>query len=248
MRSVLIAILGISLLACQAYAEEQNSLKSQKDKISYIIGLDVGSNLKKQSIEVDPDLLMKGLKDGLGGNKPLMSEQEMTETKTAFSQEMMKKHEAEQQIIGEKNKKEEKSFFAENKKKEGVITLPSGLQYKIITQGTGKTPKVTDTVTVNYRGTLINGTEFDSSYKRGQPATFPLNGVIPGWTEALQLMKEGSKWQLFIPSNLAYGDKSAGNIIGPNSALIFEVELISVHESSGQESPSQDHGHGHGGQ
>jgi FKBP-type peptidyl-prolyl cis-trans isomerase FklB len=248
MRSVLIAILGIALLACQAYAEEQSSLKSQKDKISYIIGLDVGSNLKKQSIEVDPDLLMKGLKDGLGGNKPLMSEQEMTETKTAFSQEMMKKHEAEQQIIGEKNKKEEKSFFAENKKKEGVITLPSGLQYKIITQGTGKTPKTTDTVTVNYRGTLINGTEFDSSYKRGQPATFPLKGVIPGWTEALQLMKEGSKWQLFIPSNLAYGDKSAGNIIGPNSALIFEVELISVHESSGQESPNQDHVHGHGGQ
>jgi len=241
MRSVWIAILGIVLLACQTYAEESGSLKSQKDKISYIIGLEVGGNLKKQSIEVDADIFTKGLKAGLAGSKPLMSEQEMNETKTAFSQEMMKKHEEEMKKAAEKNKKAEEAFFAENNKKEGVITLPSGLQYKVISEGTGKTPTVSDTVTVNYRGTLIDGTEFDSSYKRGQPATFAVKGVIPGWTEALQLMKEGAKWQLFIPSKLAYGEKGAGNTIGPNSALIFDVELISV--KSGEKEPA---GHGHG--
>ncbi len=241
MRSVWIAILSVVLLACQVYAEEAGSLKSQKDKISYIIGLEVGVNLKKQSIEVDTDIFMKGLKDGFAGNKPLMTEQEMSETKTAFSQEMTKKHEEEMKKTAEKNKKAEDAFFAENKKKEGVITLPSGLQYKVVTEGTGKTPTITDTVTVNYRGTLVDGTEFDSSYKRGQPATFPVKGVIPGWTEALQLMKEGAKWQLFIPSKLAYGEKGAGNLIGPNSALIFDVELISA--KSAEKEPA---GHGHG--
>ncbi len=243
MRSVWIAMLSIVLLACQAYAEESGSLKSQKDKISYIIGLEVGGNLKKQSIEVDTDIFMKGLRDGFAGNKPLMTEQEMNETKTAFSQEMMKKREEEMKKTAEKNKKAEEAFFAENKKKEGVITLPSGLQYKVVTEGTGKAPTITDTVTVNYRGTLVDGTEFDSSYKRGQPATFPVKGVIPGWTEALQLMKEGAKWQLFIPSKLAYGEKGAGNTIGPNSALIFDVELISV--KSAEKEPAG-HGQGHG--
>jgi FKBP-type peptidyl-prolyl cis-trans isomerase FklB len=161
-----------------------------------------------------------------------------------FKEEMTKKQEEAMKKAAEKNKKDGAAFLAENKKKEGVVTLPSGLQYKIITQGTGNTPKATDTVTVNYRGSLVDGTEFDSSYKRGQPATFPVNGVIKGWTEALQLMKEGAKWQLFIPSDLAYGEKGAGNVIGPNATLIFDVELISAKEAS-QESPEGHNPHGH---
>lgn len=230
-----IAALSILLMTGQAYAEEQPVLKTQKDKVSYIIGVDIGGNLKTRSIDVNTDLLMKGLKDGLAGNKPILSDTEIHETMTAFKEEMQKKQQEEMKQLGEKNKKEGEAFLAENKKKEGVKTLPSGLQYKVITEGSGKSPKVTDTVTVNYRGTLVNGNEFDSSYKRGQPATFPVNGVIKGWTEALQLMKEGAKWQLFIPSDLAYG-QNAPPQIGPNSVLIFEVELISVKEGA-QEAP-----------
>ncbi len=229
MRLGFIAVLGILLLAFHAGAEEQAALKSKKDKVSYGIGADIARNMKVQSIDIDPDLVARGMKDVLSGGKTLMSEEEIKETLTALRQEVMARQAEELKKIGEKNKKEGEAFLEENKKKEGVKTLPSGLQYKVITEGTGKTPKATDTVTVNYRGTLVNGTEFDSSYKRGQPATFPVNGVIPGWTEALQLMKEGAKWQLFIPSGLAYGERGAGGgIIGPNSVLIFDVELISV--------------------
>ncbi len=228
MRLGLIAVLGILLVAFHAGAEEQTSLNSKKDKVSYTIGVDIGKNLKKQSIDIDPDILLRGLKDSLSGAKTIMSEQEMQETSTALRQEIMAKQAEEVKKIGEKNKKEGEAFLEENKKKEGVKTLPSGLQYKVIAEGKGKTPTATDTVTVNYRGTLIDGTEFDSSYKRGQPATFPVNGVIAGWTEALQLMKEGAKWQLFIPSALAYGERGAGGVIGPNATLIFDVELISV--------------------
>lgn len=228
MRLGWIAALGIFLLAGHANAEDQISLKSQKEKISYIIGMDIGNNLKKQSIDVDPDIFFKGLKDALSGGKPLMSEGEVREVTTAFRQEIMSRQAEEAKKLSGKNKKEGDAFLAENSRKEGIKTLPSGLQYKVITGGTGRLPKATDVVNVNYRGTLIDGTEFDSSYKRGQPATFPVNGVIPGWTEALQLMKEGAKWQLFIPANLAYGEKGAGNIIGPNATLIFEVELISI--------------------
>lgn len=227
-----IAALSVFLLmAGRAYAEDQPVLKTQKDKVSYIIGVDIGGNLKNRSIDVDTDLLMKGVKDGLAGNKPILSETEIKETMTAFKEEMQKKQQEETKQLGEKNKKEGEAFLAENKKKEGVKTLADGLQYKVITEGTGKSPKATDTVTVNYRGTFIDGKEFDSSYKRGQPASFTVNGVIKGWTEALQLMKEGSKWQLFIPSDLAYG-QNAPPQIGPNAVLIFEVELISVKEGS----------------
>jgi FKBP-type peptidyl-prolyl cis-trans isomerase FklB len=187
-------------------------------------------------MDIDPDVLAKGLKDAFTGGKTLMTEQEVTETLNGLRMEMMAKQQERMKEAGEKNKKEGEAFLAENKKKEGVVTLPSGLQFKVITVGTGKMPKLTDTVTVNYKGTLIDGTEFDSSYKRGQPATFPVNGVIPGWTEALQLMKEGSKWQVFIPSNLAYGERGAGNQITPNAVLIFDVELISV--KSGEDHPS----------
>lgn len=228
MRLAFVMVLGILLLAFQAGAEEQMSLTSKKDKLSYGIGADIAKNLKGQAIDVDPDIVLRGMKDVLSGGKTLMSEEEIRQTLTELRQEMMAKQAQETKKIGEKNKKDGDAFLEENKKKEGVKTLPSGLQYKVITEGTGKSPKATDTVTVNYRGTLIDGSEFDSSYKRGQPATFPVNGVIPGWTEALQLMKEGAKWQLFIPPGLAYGEKGAGNVIGPNATLIFEVELISV--------------------
>lgn len=229
-RLLAFVVAGTLFLAVQVYGEEI-SLKDKKDKVSYAIGLDVGNAMKKQSIDINTDIFVKGLKDALSGEKKLMTDDEIRETMTAFSHEMAEKQKEKMQKVGEKNKEEGDAFLADNKKKEGVKTLPSGLQYKVIEEGKGKAPKAGDTVTVNYRGTLIDGTEFDSSYKRGQPATFPVSGVIKGWTEALQLMKEGAKWQLFIPSDLAYGDKGAGGMIGPNAVLIFDVELISVKEA-----------------
>jgi FKBP-type peptidyl-prolyl cis-trans isomerase FklB len=225
-----IAILGILILVSQVYGGENLVLKNQRDKVSYVIGIDIGKNLKKQSIDIDPSILAKGIRDGFSGGKTLMTEQEIQETMAAFQKEMMAKQEELAKKIGEKNKKEGEAFLAENKKKEGVKTLLSGLQYKVIKAGAGKKPKATDTVTTHYRGTLIDGTEFDSSYRRGQPVSFPVNQVIPGWTEVLQLMEEGAKWQLFIPSTLAYGERGAGHHIGPNATLIFEVELISIQE------------------
>jgi FKBP-type peptidyl-prolyl cis-trans isomerase FklB len=228
MKLRLMAVLGIVLLACQVNAGENLVLKDQKDKVSYSIGMNIGNNLKKQSIDVNPDVLAQGIKDALSGSKALMTEQEVNETIMAFQKEMSAKQIERLKELGEKNKKEGEAFLAENKKKEGIITLPSGLQYKVINEGTGETPELTDVVTVNYRGTSIDGTEFDSSYRRGQPATFPVNAVIAGWAEALQLMKVGSKWLLFIPSDLAYGERGAGRDIGPNATLIFDVELLSI--------------------
>ncbi len=230
MRFTWIAVLGILLLVSLGQAQEQPALQTEKDKVSYSIGIDIGNTLKRQSIDVNLDLVTRGLKDAMTGGKMLMTEEQIVETVTNFRKEMMAKQQEQAKMLGEKNKKEGEAFLEENKKKEGVQTLPSGLQYKVIKPGTGKKPKLTDTVTTHYRGTLIDGTEFDSSYKRGNPVTFPVNGVIPGWTEALQLMQEGAKWQLFIPPNLAYGERGAGREIGPNATLIFEVELISVQE------------------
>ena len=221
-------VLCAVLVATPVVAAEKEELKTQKDKASYVIGLDMGNSLKKNMVDVDIDILVRGIKDALSGAKPLMTEQEMKETVTALQKDLQVKQQEQVKVLAEKNKKEGEAFLAGNKKKQGVITMPSGMQYKILTDGKGKSPKATDTVTVNYKGTLIDGTEFDSSYKRGQPATFNVNGVIPGWTEALQLMKEGSKWQLFVPSNLAYGERGAGGPIGPNAVLIFEIELISI--------------------
>ncbi len=221
-------VLCALLVTTPVVAAGKQELKTQKDKISYVVGLDMGTSLKKNKIDVNPEIVVQGLRDGLSGEKPLMTEQEMKEIIIALQKDLQAKQQEQTKALAEKNRKEGEAFLAENKKKQGVITMPSGLQYKMLTNGKGKSPKATDTVTVNYKGTLIDGTEFDSSYKRGQPATFPVNGVIPGWTEALQLMKEGSKWQLFIPSNLAYGERGAGGPIGPNQVLIFEVELISI--------------------
>jgi FKBP-type peptidyl-prolyl cis-trans isomerase len=203
-------------------------LKTQKDKISYAIGMNVGGNLHSQGVEVDPAILLQGLKDGIAGSKPLLSEEEARAVLMQLQEAARQKQAEKAQQMGAANKTEGETFLAANKTKEGVVTLPSGLQYKILKAGEGPKPTASDSVVCNYRGTLINGTEFDSSYKRGQPATFPVSGVIKGWTEALQLMPVGSKWQLFVPAQLAYGERGAGADIGPNATLIFEVELLSI--------------------
>jgi FKBP-type peptidyl-prolyl cis-trans isomerase FklB len=228
MNNLLGTILVILLLATPAFAETKVELRTDKDKISYSIGFDMGSSIKRNGVDVDPNIVTKAIKDALSGEKALMTEQEMRESITALQKDMAAKQQEKMKAAGEKNKKEGEAFLAENKKKEGVKTLPSGLQYMILAEGKGKQPMATDTVTVQYRGTLIDGAEFDSSYKRGQPATFTLNQVIKGWTEGVQLVKEGGKIRLFVPSELAYGERGAGAQIGPNSTLIFEVELVSV--------------------
>ncbi|HUK26655.1 MAG TPA: FKBP-type peptidyl-prolyl cis-trans isomerase [Terriglobales bacterium] len=204
------------------------TLKTQKDKISYAIGMNFGSALHRQSVEVDPAILLQGLKDTMAGGKTLMTDEEARATLTQLESELRKQQMEKLQVEGQANKKEGDDFLAANKTKPGVVTLPSGLQYKVLQAGNGPKPKLTDTVVCNYRGRLINGKEFDSSYKRGQPATFPLNRIIKGWMEALPLMPVGSKWQLFVPPDLAYGDRGAGPDIGPNATLIFEVELLSI--------------------
>jgi FKBP-type peptidyl-prolyl cis-trans isomerase len=209
-------------------------LTTAKDKLSYSIGADVGKKLKSQSIEVDPAIVERGLRDTLAGNKTALTDDEMRTALMDLQKQLREKQMAAVKELGEKNKKEGDSFLAANKAKEGVVALPSGLQYKILKAGEGPKPTASDTVVCNYRGTLIDGTEFDSSYKRGEPATFPVGGVIKGWTEALQLMPAGSKWQLFIPSELAYGERGAGGNIAPNSTLIFEVELLSIQGSDAQ--------------
>jgi FKBP-type peptidyl-prolyl cis-trans isomerase FklB len=224
----LIICLASVLIATIGLAQDKHELKDQKEKASYAIGLELGNSLKRGKMEVNTDKLLMGLKDGISGAKPLLTEEQVKETMTAVQKDMMEKQAAAQKELGTKNTAEGEKFLAENKKKEGVKTTASGLQYKVLKEGTGASPKETDTVITNYKGTLLDGTEFDSSYKRNEPATFPVNRVIKGWTEALQLMKPGSKYQLFIPSALAYGERGAGKDIGPNAALIFEVELISI--------------------
>jgi FKBP-type peptidyl-prolyl cis-trans isomerase FklB len=228
MKYFLITLLSVAFLLSVCYAEEKLELKGQKDKESYSLGYQFGHNLKAQGVDINLDVYTSGIKDALGGKDSLMSQEEIRATIGELQKRVMAARQKELKEEAEKNLAESKAFLEENKKKDGIKTLPSGLQYKILTEGLGKTPKATDTVTVHYRGTLINGTEFDSSYKRGQPVTFQVNGVIRGWNEALQLMKGGSKWLLFIPPELAYGERSAGPQIPPNSTLIFEVELISV--------------------
>ena len=222
----IMVLFGAVLLTSQLDAEQTLTLKDQKEKISYIMGIDIGKNLKTQSLDIDPDILTKGIKDAFVGGKLLLTEQEMLETMTAFQNEMI----AKQQALAERNKKEAEAFLGADKKKEGIITLPSGLQYKVIKPGAGRKPKLTDKVTVHYRASLTNGTEFYNSYLLGQPETLTVKEVIPGLAEALTLMQEGAKWQLFIPPDLGYGPLGAGNRIGPNANLIFEVELLSIQE------------------
>jgi len=206
-------------------------LKTDKDKQSYAMGMNLGLGLHRQGMTLDPALVARGMKDAMTGSKTALSEDEARVVIQKLQGDVRQKMEAKSKEEGSANRKVGEDFLAANKTKEGVVALPSGLQYKILTAGTGPKPAATDTVSCNYRGTLINGKEFDSSYKRGQPASFPVSGVIKGWTEALQLMPVGSKWQLFIPADLAYGDRGAGQDIGAGETLIFEVELLSIGEA-----------------
>lgn len=196
------------------------------DRISYAIGYDITSRLK-DSFEINPELFMKGIQDSLA-EEPALTPEQMQETLMEFQVMAQQKQAAAQARKAEENKAAGDAFLAENKTKDGVITLASGLQYKVITPGTGPSPDLNDKVKCHYRGSLINGMEFDSSYQRNEPAVFPVSGVIQGWTEALQLMKEGAKWMLYVPSELAYGEQGAGNVIEPGSTLIFEVELLEI--------------------
>jgi FKBP-type peptidyl-prolyl cis-trans isomerase len=214
------------------------ALTTRKQKFSYALGMNIGTGYKqgldKQGVEFDPALVAAGVKDALLGGKTRLTQEQAQAVLTEVKTEVGKRLQEQTQAAGSKNKAEGEAFLAANKTKEGVVTLPSGLQYKILTEGKGPKPAASDSVVCNYRGTLVNGTEFDSSYKRGQPATFGVSQVIKGWTEALQLMPVGSKWQLFIPANLAYGERGPGEI-GPDATLIFDVELISIADKSKEE-------------
>ena len=228
MRFRWMALIVVLAFAVSAGAEEPKALSTQKEKISYGIGVNIGKSLQNDNLDVDVDILARGIRDVFSGGKLQLTDEEHRAAMTAAQREVMEKQKEAATKAGEKNKKEGEAFLAGNKKKEGVVTLPSGLQYKVLKAGDGKSPAATDKVETNYRGTLIDGTEFDSSYKRGKTAVFPVTGVIPGWTEALQKMKVGDKWQLFVPPELAYGERGAGRDIGPNATLIFEVELVSI--------------------
>jgi len=201
---------------------------SNMENVSYSIGYDIGNSFGNQPFELVAEAVAQGLKDGVNSAEPMMTKEEMEETLTSFQEEIMNQQDSGRKDVADKNRKEGEEFLTANKTKEGIITTESGLQYKVIKEGTGRTPTKSDQVETHYRGTLIDGKEFDSSYKRGETITFPVSGVIAGWTEALLLMKEGAKWQLFIPSNLAYGPRGAGGDIGPNATLIFDIELVAV--------------------
>jgi FKBP-type peptidyl-prolyl cis-trans isomerase FklB len=230
MKVLVVALLGFAILAGQAVAEEKKEM-SEKEKLSYSIGYTQGNTMsdffKKQSVDVDAATMSDAFKTGITGGKPVMTDQEMRDTLAAFDKKLRAQQIEQKKTEAENNKKAGEAFLEANKKKEGVVTLADGLQYKVLKDGTGEKPKATDKVKVNYVGTFIDGKEFDSSVKRGEPAVFEVDKVIPGWTEVLQLMKAGSKWQVFIPSNLGYGAAGAGPI-GPNSTLVFEIELLSI--------------------
>ncbi|MHB8846608.1 MAG: FKBP-type peptidyl-prolyl cis-trans isomerase [Nitrospirota bacterium] len=222
------AALGLALLAVQAYADDATVLKTDKDKVNYSIGANIIGTIKQQGVEIDLDLVVKGMRDAYSGGKMLLSEEEIRTGIDKYQVAVKQKRSLQLARASEENRKEGEAYLAENKKKEGVVTLPSGLQYRVLKAGDGKKPTDADTVECNYRGTLINGAEFDSSHRLGAPAAFKVSGVIPGWREALKLMPVGSKWQLVVPPALAYGDRGAGGKIGPNATLIFEIELVAI--------------------
>jgi FKBP-type peptidyl-prolyl cis-trans isomerase len=232
-------LLGVSLSATAqtpappappAAAPAAAQFANSKDRVSYAIGADIASSFRRQQLEINPEILTKAFRDVYTTGTGMMSDTEIREAITAFQREMQTKMQEKMKADAEQNKKEEAAFLAENAKKEGVVTLPSGLQYKVLTAGTGPKPAATDSVTVHYRGTFLSGKEFDSSYSRKQPATFGVNRVVKGWTEALQLMPVGSKWQLYIPSKLGYGEQGNPPAVGPAACLVFEIELISIAE------------------
>jgi FKBP-type peptidyl-prolyl cis-trans isomerase FklB len=229
--------------AAAAKTQAPLTLKTQKEKASYAIGMNIGKNLKRDSVEVDPSIVYRALKDALAGSKLLLTDEEAKAALMTLQTEVRAKEEAKTKAAALENKKTGEAFLTANKTKDGVVTLPSGLQYKILKAGTGPKPTAEDTVLCHYRGTLVDNTEFDSSYKRGEPLKIPVGGVIKGWTEAIQLMPVGSKWQLFIPSDLAYGERGApGSPIGPNSTLVFEVELVSIEPKATPKVEPTEHG------
>lgn len=229
-------VAALSFSAATLFAQEPAAApKSLKERVSYVVGLRIGQQMKGDEMDVDPDTVMRGFRDAMAGVKPALTEEEMDATFREFQKAMMAKEAAkaleanpELKAMAEKNAAEGKTYLEANAKKEGVTTLPSGLQYKVLKAGAGTSPKVTDTVQTHYKGTLLDGRVFDSSYDRGQPAVFGVGQVIAGWTEALQKMKTGDKWELYIPSDLAYGLRGSPPAIGPNSTLVFEVELIAI--------------------
>ena len=231
MKAKWIVVLALGLLAIPVRAQDSTAPATQKDKVSYGIGVQLAKSLKNQGVDVNSDRLIQGLRDALSGQKLLMSDDDINTTMAALQQEMSQKQMRERAKQADENKKASDAFLADNGKKDGVVTLPSGLQYKILKAADGKKATDADTISCNYRGTLIDGTEFDKS-QAGQPATFQVGGVIPGFKEALKLMPVGSTWQFFIPPNLAYGERGAGNVIGPNTTLIFEVELVSIKDKT----------------
>ncbi len=229
-RSTSLIALTIGLYACNQGDSNNQPLETLEQKASYSFGVDVANRLKQQGVELDVNALNRGIADAYNGTKLALGEEEQLQAKTSFQTQLRDSLMKKQAAVAEKNIAAGKAFLEENAKKEGVITTESGLQYKILTTGDGKQPKDTDTVTTHYKGTLIDGREFDSSYKRDKPASFPVKGVIKGWTEALQLMHVGDKWQLFVPSDLAYGAAQRSELIQPNSTLVFELELLGIKE------------------
>jgi len=221
----------VALAGCQAAPPKPAALETDIQKNGYSVGFDIGRKLKKQPLDLDADTVVRGIADGYKGADPAMSEEDMVKQLMALTQEAQRRVMARHKEAADKALKEGQEFLAKNKTEQGVITTKSGLQYKVITAGKGKKPTAEDTVTVHYRGTHINGSEFDSSIKRGEPVSFPVSGVIPGWTEALKLMPKGSKWILYIPAQLAYAERGSPPAIGPNAALIFEVELLEINKT-----------------
>lgn len=219
---------------------KMTELKTPAEKLGYALGSDIGKNFKKNEMEIDSNAFVQGFKDGMTDAKPLLTPDEIKEIQKSAITEMRQKLKDKRKMEADKNKTDGEAFLEENKKKPGVITTDSGLQYEVLTEGTGPIPKKTDRVQVNYAGKLLDGTEFDSSYKRGKPSTFGVTGVIAGWTEALQKMKVGSKWRLYVPSELAYKDRGAGQNIGPNAALIFDIELIAIEEPVAKEAAPEE--------
>ncbi|MGL5741091.1 MAG: FKBP-type peptidyl-prolyl cis-trans isomerase N-terminal domain-containing protein [Legionella sp.] len=230
MKLVTAAVMGLAMSTVMA--ADATSLVTDKDKLSYSIGADLGKNFKNQGIDINPDALAKGMQDGMSGSQLILTEQQMKDVLNKFQKDLMAKRSSEFNKKSDENKSKGEAFLSGNKSKPGIVVLPSGLQYKIIEAGTGAKPSKSDTVTVEYTGTLIDGTVFDSTEKNGKPATFQVSQVIPGWTEALQLMPAGSTWEIFVPSDLAYGPRSVGGPIGPNETLIFKIHLISVKKAA----------------
>lgn len=229
MKHWMLGMLGLALLGSVCVAEDKPVLKDEKDRVNYSVGFQIGGDFQRQGVELNPELLVQGIRDALEQQQPLISEREMRQTLVDLKKKIVAEEEKLRKARGNKTREEGRKFLAENARKEGIISLPSGLQYKVIKEGAGRQPTLQDTVSVNYRGTKLDGIEFDSSSREGKPATFPLNSVIPGWQEALPMMREGAKWQLFLPAKLAFGDK------GPleDQTVIFEIELLKVENKQG---------------